>query len=297
MGRGDLKVMYPNSLVTETLPHIESHFFFYDEANNHYISIPKKDVTEKEAQLLAHIYIKVEQTAAVQQKSVIERGWHDFLHEYGDCPNVQADRIRFIYVQLSGDDRNDFFEAVDTFFDHSLLVVWTSKTSCLLIEEETDHFIEKDEVRTFLDVLAGDFYMTGRLFIGRFMDVNERLRDHYKRERDVARKAVVFIPQERVTTVEMVIPHLCLAQSGDALSKLFEEEKTMFEADEDLRKTLQLFIQNNSNMSQTAKQLHLHRNSLQYRIEKFISRTGIDVRSYEGALVVYMICLLAGQKT
>ncbi len=231
-----------------------------------------------------------------RQPSKLERKWNDFLHNDGYCPNVKTERIRVMYVQLSGEDRNGFFEAVDTFFDHTLLVVWTAGNSCILIEEETDHMLEKEDICTFLDVLASDFYMIGRLFIGRFIEVNEHLRDHYERERDVAGKAIVFIPQERVTTVEKVLPHLLLAESKTVLSNLFADEVTMFEVDDDLRKTLQLFIQNNSNVSQTAKQLHLHRNSLQYRIDKFMERTGIDVKSYEGALLVYMLCLLEGQK-
>jgi DNA-binding PucR family transcriptional regulator len=32
------------------------------------------------------------------------------------------------------------------------------------------------------------------------------------------------------------------------------------------------------NASLTAKRLFIHRNSLQYRIDKFIERTGIDIR-------------------
>ncbi|MXV42460.1 PucR family transcriptional regulator, partial [Bacillus subtilis] len=35
----------------------------------------------------------------------------------------------------------------------------------------------------------------------------------------------------------------------------------------------------------------LHRNSLQYRIDKFIERSGIDIKSYKGALLAYFICL------
>lgn len=74
-------------------------------------------------------------------------------------------------------------------------------------------------------------------------------------------------------------------------SLLSEEAELLFENEPELRKTIKLFIENNSNVTLTAKKLHLHRNSLQYRIDKFIERSGIDIKTYTGALLAYFICL------
>lgn len=291
-----MQTIYERASISSTLEPNEHYFQYYDQEQNKYISIPKEDVSEKEQQLLAHFYVPVEQEGGVDQLSEPEQAWKDFLRKEAPCPTVKADRVRFIHVELSEDNRPFFYEAVDTFFDHALLVVWMNERKCILIEEKSDYEIKKEDAQTFLDVLAGDFYLTGRLFIGRFTEASEELRAVYSREAEMARKAVSWIPEQRVTTVEMVIPHLFLAESRTELSKWFASEKALFEADDDLRKTLQLFIQNNLNASQTAKQLHLHRNSLQYRIDRFADRTGIDVRSYEGALLVYMICLMSTKK-
>lgn len=60
--------------------------------------------------------------------------------------------------------------------------------------------------------------------------------------------------------------------------------------DRELIKTIQVFLKNNMNMSQTAKELHLHRNSLQYRLDKFSTQTGIDVRVfYQSALTALLL--------
>jgi DNA-binding PucR family transcriptional regulator len=36
----------------------------------------------------------------------------------------------------------------------------------------------------------------------------------------------------------------------------------------------------------------MHRNSLQYRIDKFIEKTGIDIKHFKGAVAVYLAILL-----
>lgn len=93
-------------------------------------------------------------------------------------------------------------------------------------------------------------------------------------------------------TFEMIFPFLLLETEKDKLETLLSEEaELLFGSEAELRKTIKLFIENNSNVTLTAKTLHLHRNSLQYRIDKFIERSGIDIKSYKGALLAYFICL------
>ena len=44
------------------------------------------------------------------------------------------------------------------------------------------------------------------------------------------------------------------------------------------------FIQNNLNIAETARQLHMHRNTLIYRLEQMENRTGLDLRQFEDAM-------------
>ncbi|MFH0993552.1 MAG: helix-turn-helix domain-containing protein [bacterium] len=49
------------------------------------------------------------------------------------------------------------------------------------------------------------------------------------------------------------------------------------------------FIRENQNASRAARRLYMHRNTLNYRLDHFTARTGIDVRSFTGALAVYLL--------
>ena len=61
--------------------------------------------------------------------------------------------------------------------------------------------------------------------------------------------------------------------------------------DEETLKMIETFVQCNSNISETAKVLHMHRNSLQYRLDRFFEKTGIDVRKFHHAMTVYLALL------
>ena len=49
--------------------------------------------------------------------------------------------------------------------------------------------------------------------------------------------------------------------------------------------TIQCCFDNNLNVSETARQLFIHRNTLMYRIEKVRKFTGLDVRNFDQAIV------------
>lgn len=56
------------------------------------------------------------------------------------------------------------------------------------------------------------------------------------------------------------------------------------EFDEETLITVNKFFENNLNVSETSRQLFVHRNTLVYRIEKLEKSTGLDVRTFDDAL-------------
>jgi carbohydrate diacid regulator len=56
------------------------------------------------------------------------------------------------------------------------------------------------------------------------------------------------------------------------------------ELDDEMLTTVQKFFDNNLNVSETSRQLYVHRNTLVYRIEKLHQATGLDVRKFDDAL-------------
>ena len=49
--------------------------------------------------------------------------------------------------------------------------------------------------------------------------------------------------------------------------------------------TINRFFENNLNVSETARKLYVHRNTLVYRLEKVKKITGLDLREFEDAIL------------
>lgn len=71
---------------------------------------------------------------------------------------------------------------------------------------------------------------------------------------------------------------------GDSSEELFEEE---------ILSTVKVFFENSLNVSETARKLYIHRNTLVYRLEKIQKMTGLDVRVFDDALTFKIAMMVA----
>ena len=56
--------------------------------------------------------------------------------------------------------------------------------------------------------------------------------------------------------------------------------------------TISKFFENNLNISETARQLYVHRNTLVYRLERIEKEIGLDIRKFDDAMtfrIAYMV--------
>lgn len=63
------------------------------------------------------------------------------------------------------------------------------------------------------------------------------------------------------------------------------QENPIEALDEDTLDTINRFFENNLNVSETARKLYVHRNTLVYRLEKVKKITGLDLREFEDAIL------------
>ncbi|RUT31967.1 PucR family transcriptional regulator [Paenibacillus zeisoli] len=90
-------------------------------------------------------------------------------------------------------------------------------------------------------------------------------------------RLVYSIPDEqRRKFLEQTVPHTS--------TTVFTDNETL--------STLETFFQLDCNVSETAKRLYIHRNTLLYRMDKIKQETGLDVRSFRDAVLVKLTLLL-----
>jgi carbohydrate diacid regulator len=80
----------------------------------------------------------------------------------------------------------------------------------------------------------------------------------------------------------------CQAYIREKIGERFlHENSPVFESD--ILQTALCFLDNDLNIAETSRQLHVHRNTLLYRLEQIQAETGLDIRHFEQAMT-YKIC-------
>ncbi|MFP5110828.1 PucR family transcriptional regulator [Bacillaceae bacterium C204] len=292
--------IYENSILFPDKPDklSDQFYIFFNALEKEWIGIPKSEVSEKELTLLQTLYQLVDTQYAVKNSSAM--GWDKFLLEDGPPPSYKAEtNLRFIQFQIIGDDTNqiEIESALKGFFTEEVIIIWENKSRGIVIEECTTVSLSEEELISMSETLESDFYVKIFFFIGKFTSFNEQLRSKFLLEKEYFSFGMTnLVTQMNIFTFERVFPayvayHLPVDLKPKVSQGIFE----VFNDDPEMYSTIKVFLENNLNASLTSKKLYIHRNTLQYRIDKFIDRSGIQLKDFYGAFTVFLACLLFEQ--
>lgn len=286
---------YPNSIShKQDASNVEQYLWFRDDAGCE-IGIPKSAITPEEINLLSLLF----QTDSFDGRNdtSTKLTWCDFLlHKNGKLPRTRWEHVRFTHFHFDHNDFSyrDFEEALLSFVSSSAVLIWTGDKSGSLIEGKTEGGLSKEELVAMLQTLESDFYTKIEIFLGSFHLVDKELASHYEMEKKYYLKAKNLIQNQKMVVLADLLPLLFLEGIAEEEKKWFTTQllgETLL--DKELIGTVKTYIECNSNASLAAKRLYIHRNSLQYRIDKFIDKTGLDVRTFNHALPAYLLILLS----
>lgn len=292
--------IYENSILFPDKPEkpFEQFYIFNNEIENEWIGIPKTVVTEKELTLLKTLYQLVEFQTPTSNS--IAKGWDEFLLLDGPPPvyNPQA-AVRFIQFQINGEETNqmEIESALKGFFTEEVIIIWANKNRGIVIEENNLMILTEEEFISMSETLESDFYVKILFYIGKFNPFSGQLRTQFLQEKEYFSFAnanlVTFL---NIFTFERVFPaYLAYHLPSELKQRVTQVIFGVFNDDPEMYSTIKVFLENNLNASLTAKKLYIHRNTLQYRIDKFIDKTGIQLKDFYGAYTVFLACLLFEQ--
>ena len=97
---------------------------------------------------------------------------------------------------------------------------------------------------------------------------------------------IFYVENETISYSRLGIGRL-IYQLPMSLCEMFIKEifgERPLNLDEETKVTIQRFFENNLNISETARQLYIHRNTLVYRLERLQKLIGLDIRVFEDAM-------------
>lgn len=206
--------------------------------------------------------------------------------------DVEARRVVFIIATKNEKD-NIALETLKMLFVSRVkdFITAVDEKNIILVHElsENESYEELEEIGMVVrDMLNAEAMSAVRIAYGTIVNEIKDVSKSYKEAKmalDVGRifyseKSIMayntlgigrLIYQLPIPLCEMFIKEIF----GDRMPDAFDEETLM---------TINKFFENSLNVSETSRQLYVHRNTLVYRLEKIQKSTGLDIRVFEDAM-------------
>ncbi len=207
--------------------------------------------------------------------------------------DIEAKRIVYL-IETRQEKDTSAREIVKTMFGSSAkdFITAVDEKSIILVKElgENEGYEEAEQVaRTLLDMLNSEAMSQVRVSYGTIIDEIRSISKSYKEAKMALDVGKIFYGDKKVIAyntlgIGRLIYQLPLPLCEMFMSEVFGGRSLPESLDDETLTTINKFFENSLNVSETSRQLYIHRNTLVYRLEKLQKSTGLDVRVFEDAL-------------
>ena len=207
--------------------------------------------------------------------------------------NTEEVRVVFLIKFLSRTEVLPFNMVQQIFPDKNKdYVISISEQDIVVVKEikgGTDIREIEKLARSIADTLGTEFYAKVAIGIGTAVDNIKDLARSYKEAQTAIEVGKVFDTEKTVISYENLGIGRLIYQLPTTLCEMFLQEVFKYGSleslDHETLMTIQCFFENNLNVSETSRQLYVHRNTLVYRLDKIQKITGLDLRQFDQALI------------
>lgn len=283
-----LKRYYKNHLVIDKQVVNQEQYCWYIEENGATIGIEKNVLTEQERNLLSVFMQPVNN--GDRQLTEQQQSWRKVMDGKGEAAPFLP--VRFVYFSFNEkiEDESGVEEALEGMLPYPFVLLWQGSKEGVIIEHYSENEVAFYE--PIIDTFATDFFVTMKLLIGNVHHTLESIQKSLEIENQCRTFVEGMEMETKIHTMASIMPRILLKNISKEEKRQFMENILGNVLNEpDLLKTIKIFLQCNQNVTLAAKKQYMHRNSVQYRVDKFIEKTEIDIKTFEGAALVYLAFL------
>jgi len=164
--------------------------------------------------------------------------------------------------------------------------------------EKTEEYKDLNHIaKTIVDMLNTEVMINVRVAYGTIVDNIKDVSKSYKEASMALDVGRIFYEEKKVLAYNELGIGRLIHQLPNSLCEMFLREVFSGDAyaqlDKDTLSTVNAFFENSLNISETARKMYVHRNTLVYRLEKIQKITGLDVRVFDDALTFKIALMVA----
>ena len=181
----------------------------------------------------------------------------------------------------------DFITAID---DSGIIIIRELQS--------TETYEDLDSIACMLvDMLNTEAMTSAWVSYSNVADDIMELSDAYKEARTALEVGKIFYAEKNVFGYNQLGIGRLIYQLPTQVCDMFVNEifgdESLESIDDETLNIIRTFFENNLNLSETSRQLYVHRNTLVYRFEKLQKRFGLDVRTFEDALAFKLAMMVS----
>lgn len=205
---------------------------------------------------------------------------------------VEARRVVFI-IETKQEKDSIALETMRTLFAARTkdFITAVDERSIILVREMGDgeSYGELEEIsKVIRDMLNSEAMSSVRISYGTIVGEINQVSRSYKEAKMALDVGKIFYSEKDIVAYNTLGIGRLIYQLPIQLCEMFMKEifgeNLPDTFDDETLVTINKFFENNLNVSETARQLYVHRNTLVYRLEKLQKSTGLDIRVFDDAL-------------
>jgi carbohydrate diacid regulator len=214
--------------------------------------------------------------------------------------DVETKRVVFI-VETSVEKDNMALETVRTLFSGTKskdFITAVDEKNIIIVKELRPNDTYEDLEKTgkvVLDMLNTEAMSKVRVSYGTIVNELKDVSRSYKEAKMALDVGRIFYTERNIIAYSNLGIGRLIYQLPMPLCKMFIREifdgQMPGDFDDETIVTINKFFENNLNVSETSRQLYIHRNTLVYRLDKLQRSTGLDLRVFEDA-ITFKIALM-----
>lgn len=215
--------------------------------------------------------------------------------------HIDTDVKRCVFIiETQNDKDNNAFETVRNIFSTKTrdFITAVDEKNIILVKEvkNGEGYNELNKTaEVIVDMLNTEAMTKVHVAYGTIVNEIKEVSRSYKEATMAMDVGKIFYPDNNVVAYNKLGIGRLIYQLPLPLCKMFIKEifegRSPDEFDEETLMTINKFFENSLNVSETSRQLYIHRNTLVYRLDKLQKSTNLDLRVFEDA-ITFKIALM-----